>query len=141
MRSSESREMPLCPEAPRINSGWQEIFTADPDHEKHLGTAEGRFQAILDLVKNGGMVLEIMMMDRTWQNFRGIAGAVNSAYGERLVQSGVARNHLAQTVSNVGAAARSDINDEDWQLTPFGMEAKAALVYTWQKFLQLVLSR
>ncbi len=122
---------------PRLSLSWQEILAADPDHERHLETTKGRFQAILNLVKNGGMVLEVMQMDRIWQNYKDIATSINGSRGEQLIRSSVVRGHLRRTISPIGAAARSDIDDEDWQLTPFGMETKAVLLFVWQKFLEL----
>lgn len=120
----------------RLSPSWEEILASDPDHEKHLETPEGRFQAVLNIVKNGAMVLEVMAMDRSWQDFHDVYSEVNKVCGFSVnTRADKTANHLIQTISTVGAAARSDINDTDWQLTPFGQALKPALIYTWQKFL------
>ena len=116
---------------------WQEILGSDPDHEKHLETSEGRFQAALNIIKNGAMVLEIGVMDSQWQNYAAINGAINRIYGARVCYGRVTHDHLVKTISVVGAAARSDIDDKDWKLTAFGAALRPAAIDAWQKILKL----
>lgn len=118
------------------NPTWEEILASDPDHEPHLDTPEGRFEAVLNIVKNGGMVLEVMVMDRVFRDYHEINRAVNDTIGWELNRAKIVALHLGLTISNVGAAARSDIDDELWQLTSFGEAIKPALIYTWQKILE-----
>lgn len=130
----------MAPAGPDLgrSPSWEEILAADPDHEKHLDTPEGRFEAVLNIVKNGAMVLEVMAMDRVMKDFHEIHKSVNKLSGLNVnPNASTTLDHLTRTISTVGAAARSDIDDEMWQLTLFGEAIKPAFVYVWRKIIEL----
>lgn len=115
---------------------WKQVLDSYPDHERHLETEGGRFQAILNIAKNGGMAIEIMVMDREWRSYHLVNGRARKSVGGIVNNNSVTLAHLVKTISTVGAAARSDIDEHDWQLTPFGESIKPALIYTWQKIIE-----
>lgn len=119
-----------------LSPSWEEILAQDPDHEKHLDTPEGRLEAVLNILKNGAMVLEVMMMDQAFRDYHEVTKAVNYTCGWGLIQHGTTADHLVSTISRVGAAARSDIDDKLWQLTNFGESIKPVIIYTWLKILE-----
>lgn len=133
------RRMAEQPARPDLgpNPTWEQILASDPDHEPHLDKPEGRFEAVLNIVKNGGMVLEVMAMDRNMRDFHDIYKSANELSGFKVNKmSTVTRDHLIRTIARVGAAARSDVDDQMWQLTTFGEAIKPALMYVWGEIIE-----
>lgn len=125
------------PEITRMSPSWKEILASDPKHERHLETAEGRFAAAINIIKNGAMVLELAQLDeREWQSYGTINREVNLVYGTKLCNYTTTAEHLIQTVSVVGAAARSDIDDMQWRRTAFGTALLPAAIYIWKNILE-----
>lgn len=119
------------------SDNWADILRSDPDHERHLEFDMGRFQAIINIAKTGSMVLEVLEMDNTFKHYHEISDLVNEAAREKVNQErAVAGYHLRQTISTVGAAARSDIDEKYWKLTAFGLQLKPALIFIWEKLLE-----
>ena len=117
---------------------WEEILALDKDHEKHLETAEGRFHAALNIIKTGAMVLELWALrEEAYLNYKDVNTKASEVYGQRLCESRVTFNHLVKTVSTVGAAARSDLSDQEWRRTAYGSALLPAAIYSWQAILRL----
>lgn len=122
-------------EGQNINKSWESVLSQDPNHERHLETPLGRFEALINIAKNGSMVIELMVMDESYRSWYVINSLATSSAGVRLTRPGAVQQHMFRTVSAVGAASRSDMDEKDWRITEFGAEARPALIYTWTKFI------
>ncbi len=121
-----------------VSLTWSQILESDPDHEKHLDTREGRFSAALNIVKNGAMVLELFSLeDHAWRSYGEVNRRASFIYGSRLSNTTTTHGHLVKTISTVGAAARSDLDDNEWRRTPFGKALLPAAIFFWQNLLKL----
>lgn len=59
-------------------NSWRELLSFYPDHEKHLESSDGRFEAVLNIIKNGGMTLAVLAMDSNWASYFKINAVVNT---------------------------------------------------------------
>lgn len=105
-----------------------------------LQLPEQRLSALLNILQNGGQTLTVLTMpSRTtdWKSPYTINTDMRNQVGFPVVNKKTTVSHLQQTLANVGMAARSTVNDDEWSLTEFGLLCKPALLFGWQKFLEL----
>lgn len=105
-----------------------------------LQTPEQRLQAVLNITQNGAQTLTVLTMGpdtSDWSKHTAINTLMRNRVGTSVVHSKTTFSHLTGTISEVGMAARSTLNDEEWALTDFGVTCKATLIFAWQKFLEI----
>ena len=117
------------------HTGWGEI-PLTPE----IATPEKRLSAALNIAQNCAQTLTVLTMasdTRQWESYCLINTNMNRQVGLKVVNSGPTRNHLIKCIEPVGAATRSTIDDKDWALTKFGIKIKPALIFIWQKLIEL----
>lgn len=122
-------------ELPLTQSGWGEI-PLTPE----IATPEKRLSALLNIAQNGAETLTVLTMapdTKQWEGYGIINSNMNRQVGLRVVTNTATRAHLVLCIEPVGAAARSTLDDKDWALTEFGIKIKPALIFVWQKLLEL----
>ena len=108
-------------------TGWETILGSPLPPE--INTPEKRLSALVNLIQNGAQTLETLSMSSEFTSYGRINSAMNERAGIRVVQNATTFRHLQRCIEPVGAAAKSDLDDKYWALTPFGAATKPTLIF------------
>lgn len=136
MRESEYQRGPTRPDG-------NHALWSDPSVFAELDTPERRYEALANILQNGAQSLTVLTMPsdpHTFSSWAAINAHLNTTVGFTVVAKASTLEHLASCIAPVGAAAKSTIDDQEWALTAFGVAIKPALVFGWQRLLDLQIS-
>src|SRR3989344_1581016 len=117
-----------------------------PDHwafvemHRQLSIPEKRLEAFANVANNGAKCTIVLAMDpnATWESVTTIRNNTNKlSQLQTIAQYRSVQRFMVDTIERIGVAARGNRVDTEWQLTPFGVAIKPAIIYTQEMCMLL----
>lgn len=110
------------------SDGWSFV-----ESHPRLSIPEKRLEAFANIINNGAKCAVVLSMDpaQTWESITTIRHNANKLSQEQTIaQDRSVQRFMVDVMERIGAVARGSRDETEWQLTPFGLAIKPAIIYT-----------